>query len=477
MKDSRILKEWLDASGNQIKLSNTTANNAALGKGNFNSKFTKLYSHIESVWGGLNVLKCTAQTLVLYYGYGQEWYELSIRYIPEEGCFEIHLMERISMKLIFAGEADSWTELLDILMQTETIKNRKLCEWVDSNGNKASLNNSTKTTVATTNDLFKDRFIKLAKHIEDCQSWSLVNYISEWELDLEYEYNDETYSLDIDVNSKDISVTVYKNNSGREILNTTANHNEWSKILTSLWNKGIIKDTSLCEWVDKNGNKAPANTSAASAQIATTTGGTGGTPDFTEKFKKLIVHIKTKYVAHTIICGEHMLELIIVKPKLRLLIMYSPARKGFDVLIKDRSTENVIENTFVYGGWDTVLDVLLQNNIITDKKLCEWVDKSRNKSAANKSAVSNVSDDIVYIWDMYVDPKDKGTWCSAEKYNSEYDGYVYRSKESAYAGGFTHLLELEDEGRLRGDPYDYDVDAVAIPRSEVSDYTLKFSGL
>ncbi len=226
---------------------------------------------------------------------------------------------------------------------------RILKEWVDGNGNKPSASKQT-------NDLFKDRFMKLAKHIEDYHSWSLVNYISEWELDLEFEVSSETFSLDIDVNSQNISATVYSNKSGKELLNTTADHDEWTKILTSLQSIGVIKDKKLCEWVDSKGNKASSN------------------------------------------------------------------------------------NT-------------------------------------TKQVTTNTASEVVYIWDMYIDPKDKGTWCSAEEYNGEYDGSVFKTKEAAYNEGKIHLYELEDEGQLRGDPGDYDIDIVAIPKNKVSDYTLEFSGL
>jgi hypothetical protein len=104
------------------------------------------------------------------------------------------------------------------------------------------------------------------------------------------------------------------------------------------------------------------------------------------------------------------------------------------------------------------------------KELKEWVDANGNK-AAGKSA------EVVYIWDMYMDPKDKGTWCSAEEYNGEYDGSVFKTKEAAFNEGKIHLYELEDEGELRGDPEDYDIDVVAIPKNKVSNYTLEFSGL
>lgn len=83
----------------------------------------------------------------------------------------------------------------------------------------------------------------------------------------------------------------------------------------------------------------------------------------------------------------------------------------------------------------------------------------------------------VYIWDMYVDLADKGTWTSAELYRGEWDGYVYETEKAALDGGWSHLQELEDEGELRGEPDDYTVEAVAIPLSEVPTRTLAFSSL
>jgi hypothetical protein len=68
---------------------------------------------------------------------------------------------------------------------------------------------------------------------------------------------------------------------------------------------------------------------------------------------------------------------------------------------------------------------------------------------------------------MYIDPRDKGTWCSAEEYNGEYDGSVFKTKEAAYNEGKIHLYELEDEGQLRGDPEDYDIEVRAIPKNKV----------
>jgi hypothetical protein len=226
---------------------------------------------------------------------------------------------------------------------------KELKEWVDANGNKSSGSKQT-------NDLFKDRFMKLAKHIEDYHDWSTVYYVSEWELELEFRSGYDVFNLVIDVNTTAIDLVVTNTKTHQEIVTATVGHNEWSKILTSLQNIGVIKDKKLCEWVDSKGNKASSN------------------------------------------------------------------------------------NT-------------------------------------TKQVTTNTVNEVVYIWDMYIDPRDKGTWCSAEEYNGEYDGSVFKTKEAAFNEGKIHLYEIEDEGELRGDPEDYDIDVVAIPKNKVSDYTLEFSGL
>lgn len=83
----------------------------------------------------------------------------------------------------------------------------------------------------------------------------------------------------------------------------------------------------------------------------------------------------------------------------------------------------------------------------------------------------------VWIYDMYIDPTDKGTWTSAELYQGKYDGYVYETSDAAIKGGLLHLDELADEDELEGEPTDYTVDAFSVPVSDVDEDTLSFSGL
>lgn len=101
----------------------------------------------------------------------------------------------------------------------------------------------------------------------------------------------------------------------------------------------------------------------------------------------------------------------------------------------------------------------------------------QSEVADKKASYGNQLPTDVYIWDMYIDPKDKGTWCSATLYNGEYDGYVFETEDQAIQWGCDHLSELDHEGELDGYPDDYTVDAVAIPVSKVSQYTLETSNL
>ena len=108
--------------------------------------------------------------------------------------------------------------------------------------------------------------------------------------------------------------------------------------------------------------------------------------------------------------------------------------------------------------------------------LMEWLDAKGNKIGTNKST-SQTSNEKVYIWDMYIDPADKGTWTSAEVYRGKYDGAVFGSEFEAIKHGRIHLRELEDEGELKGDLNDYTIDAESILRSEVYPDTIQSSGI
>jgi hypothetical protein len=125
-----------------------------------------------------------------------------------------------------------------------------------------------------------------------------------------------------------------------------------------------------------------------------------------------------------------------------------------------------------------------------DNTLLEWKIMNGNTSTQNnavnqvsKNTNNNSSEKVVYAWDIYLDPRDKGTFCSAEKYNGVWDGMVYETDIDADNAAWYHLQELEIEGELSPDPNvyvepdDYTIDIFTIPLSEVSDAVLHYSNL
>ena len=83
----------------------------------------------------------------------------------------------------------------------------------------------------------------------------------------------------------------------------------------------------------------------------------------------------------------------------------------------------------------------------------------------------------LYTWDIYIDETEKGTWCGADKEGIDWDGIVYETEEEAIEGGQNLLKELEDEGELEYDSYEYIVDTIAIPFKELTAETLEYSNL
>ena len=222
------------------------------------------------------------------------------------------------------------------------------------------------------------------------------------------------------------------------------------------------KKVTLEEWIDANGNK-----STFSNRLSKPSTIKSSTADFTENYKKLYKHIDTAWGGLNVMrCAMHVLEIYFGYGQTwyHLIIRYIEQENCFEVNLSERKNDKLLYADSIYGGYDKVLDRLKHLNVIKDKSLCEWVYK-------------NTDSEVVYIWDMYIDPKDKGTWCSAEEYNGEYDGSVFKTKEAAFREGKIHLMELEDEGELRGLPEDYDIDVIEIPKNKVSDYTLEFSGV
>ena len=114
-------------------------------------------------------------------------------------------------------------------------------------------------------------------------------------------------------------------------------------------------------------------------------------------------------------------------------------------------------------------------------ELNEWVDAQGKAvttgQAATTTKAQSTNQQVVYAWDMYIDPADKGTWLSAYADNRGiWDGFVFKTDLEAVEYGDQHLQDLEAKGRLKGDIDDYSIDTIEIPISKVSIDSLRFSG-
>lgn len=103
--------------------------------------------------------------------------------------------------------------------------------------------------------------------------------------------------------------------------------------------------------------------------------------------------------------------------------------------------------------------------------------------AEKKASYNGNTPQTVWVWDMYLESSDKGSWTSAENENGKWEGIVFETEDEALDAGWNLLNELADEDELYDDddepcdPDDYYVEAFEVPLSEVDITTLEESDL
>ena len=255
---------------------------------------------------------------------------------------------------------------------------KRLLEWLDSNGNKVSLNNTVQAQAQLpqqTNDRFKERFMKLAKHIEDIHDWSLISYITEYELELEYtSASGATHTLSIDVNSKNIKVDLVLSLFGQKIATLEAGHNEWSRVLNFLKDMKVIQDTKLCEWMDNNGNTVALNSANSSMS---TNGTTTKKTSYKDEFTKLAKHLKDTHwhslVSHCTDTEVHI-DFWEFQEPIQRIIIEKPINYLRLKVFNNGGTNTVLDISC--KTWDEVLQELEDIKVIKDKRLCESISLS-----------------------------------------------------------------------------------------------------
>ena len=98
------------------------------------------------------------------------------------------------------------------------------------------------------------------------------------------------------------------------------------------------------------------------------------------------------------------------------------------------------------------------------------------KVAEKRAALGGSAPAFVWVWDIYLDQADKGTWVSID------NDTVFETEDDALDAGWVLLNELDDQGDLDEynegiEPDDYTVEAYKIPISKVSADVLKWSKL
>lgn len=285
--------------------------------------------------------------------------------------------------------------------------------------------------------------------------------------------------------------------------------------------KSLVK--RLNEWLDPQGNTVDRNYTATKPTSSNTTSATGST-SISDKFKQLFdyhvrrstVQYQNKYISdhsfkvlsddafHYI---EHWIEDDGQEYYIDIAAILTAKGEWVYCSYRDKKFEHSDNGSTGLKGlikalraviivppeyspeYKTLLEFVSLSTIddfkLYESLLNEWVDAQGNVygTQVTKPVISttqvtpNKDQALVYIWDIYIEPSDKGTWCSAEKIHGTWEGYVYKTKNEAYCNGLEHLHELEDVGVLEGHLTTYTIDVVAIPKSEVSEYTLEFSGL
>ena len=139
----RKLREWVDKNGNKVYLNSTTpATKTAAATPNgfmpvdyFKSRFEKIYNHITSIYDFCDIRECEISDLNILLTYGASNEEYDIRIDSDWGRYPIelfHVKTKPTKEKTTHCFFDSYEELLDKLLELGVIKDKKLCESINS---------------------------------------------------------------------------------------------------------------------------------------------------------------------------------------------------------------------------------------------------------------------------------------------------------------------------------------------------------
>lgn len=281
-------------------------------------------------------------------------------------------------------EFESIDELWDFLStreQMDDIPNlRAKREWVDKSGQKVNLNNAPNAAAPANYPSQEKRYKSLLAQIDhDNICTYTVNELTDRILDL-------TLTTKL---KKDISIKIvfkpYVPNYLMEVAGRSVNFDSYAEILDLFEVAQVIKDRSLCEWVDSNGNKVTTSGTQGPSQKTRAKAQTlfGDADDYHEEFKKLYSHImtvnqkpaNTRDERITPIClrvywinkqgKECRLEVTTTK------LQNFKLREQFDYVLSYFDPDEKIISRGLIPSYDELLNVLLKYKVITDKTKCQ----------------------------------------------------------------------------------------------------------
>ena len=166
-------------------------------------------------------------------------------------------------------------------------------EWLDTNGNKTGATNKTKAGKD-----FTEQFEKLINHIDTVCGHIRVIRHAEHELEIFFGlgYIGRHHLIIRYIPSEDffeINITICQSGA----LLYGGNARNWKQVLSILKILDIIKDESLCEWKDANGNKINLGKSTSNASTTSVKNSATNTTNNRIQFKNMIdYHVQHKPV-------------------------------------------------------------------------------------------------------------------------------------------------------------------------------------
>lgn len=337
-------------------------------------------------------------------------------------------------------------------------------EWLDTKGNKVGA--STQSTINSSTKDFTLQYTKLINHINNL--WGNVRLIRHAMHELEiffgqgtrgrrhliirYIPSEDCFEINITLcHSHDI---IYAGEAG-----------DWKQVLSILKILDIIKDKSLCEWKDANGNKINLVSSNSNASTTSVKNSTTNTTNNRIQFKNMInYHVQHKPVEvlryevknlsnegfyYQEICrggtgtfqkdiagvinetGDWVAAVYIDGKPYRTWAGEGTGIKDMLNKLKANSVFNfpafgTPEHTRIFGeSVDFASEALLYETLWTSKELAEWVDKDGKsvKTGSTTKAVSSAPDYSQQFYNI-VKQIDRYYICTPKDVVALYDTYL-----------------------------------------------------